>query len=64
MSELALGSVVLIGDLNWRKGPVRHAIAAFLFGRRDRFDHLGMRCTVAWWRNQPYLVRFREVARD
>lgn len=52
---------VLLGDDNWRCGPMLPALAALLFGRRERFVHLGMRCTVAWWRDQPYLVGMREA---
>lgn len=59
--DIATGTVVLVGDFNWRKGPMRRALVALLFGRRERFVHLGMRCTVAWWRDQPYLVGMREA---
>ena len=60
-SDAAIGSIVLVGDYNWRRGPTRAAMAAWLFGRRDRFVHLGMRCTVAWWRDQPYLIGMKEA---
>jgi len=60
MSDMALGSVVLVGDHNWRKGPMWRALAAFLLGRRQRFVHLNMRCTVAWYKDQPYLINIRE----
>lgn len=60
-SDAAIGSVVLVGDYNWRQGPMRAALAAWLFGRRERFVHLGLRCTVAWWRGQPYLISLREA---
>lgn len=59
--DFAVGSMVLIADLNWRKGPVWPAMLALMFGRREHFVHLGMRCTLAWWKGTPYLVRFREV---
>ena len=59
--DAATGSVVLVGDYNWRRGPFRRALGAYLFGRRERFVHLGMRCTVAWWRDQPYLISMREA---
>jgi hypothetical protein len=60
-ADLSIGSVVLVGDHNWRKGPLWPSLCALVFGRRQRFTHLGMRCTVAWWRDQPYLVRVDEV---
>jgi hypothetical protein len=37
------------------------ALAAFLLGRRQRFVHLGMKCTVAWYKDQPFLINLRET---
>jgi hypothetical protein len=59
--DMVKGARVLAGDDNWRKGPVWPAFCAWLLGRRERFTHLGMRCTVAWWRDKPYLIGLREV---
>jgi hypothetical protein len=56
-----LGSIVLCGDHNWRSGPFWPKVQAFLFGRRVRFTHLEMHCTIAWWRKEPYLIRVREA---
>lgn len=61
MSDASTGAVVLVGDYNWRKGPLWPSLCALVMGRRQRFTHLGKRCTVAWWREQPYLVGFREA---
>ncbi len=61
MGDMALGAVVLVGDHNWRKGPMWRALAAFLLGRRQRFVHLGMKCTVAWYKDQPFLINLRET---
>ncbi len=61
MDDAAVGAIVLVGDHNWRKGPFWPALCALLFGRRERFVHLGLRCSVAWWRGQPFLVRVREA---
>lgn len=59
--DMAQGAKVLVGDYNWRKGPFWPSVAAFLFGRRERFVHLGMKCTIAWHKEQPYLTSIREV---
>jgi hypothetical protein len=59
--DLSQGGKVLVGDHNWRQGPFLGAAAAFLFGRRERFVHLGMRCTLSWWKGCPYLISIREV---
>ena len=61
-SDLACGAVVLVGDHNWRRGPRLPAALAFLFGKRQRFEHLGMRCLVAWRGGKPYLISIREAA--
>lgn len=61
-SDLAYGAVVLVGDHNWRRGPKLAAALAFLLGRRQRFEHLGMRCLVAWRKDKPYLISIREAA--
>ncbi|TDE40939.1 hypothetical protein [Antarcticimicrobium sediminis] len=60
-SGMANGTKVLVGDLNWRKGALRPILAALLFGRRERFDHHGIICTLAWWQEKPYLFRVREA---
>ena len=61
--DMACAAMVLVGDDNWRKtGRWRDCLMAVLFGRRTRFVHLGMRCTVAWWRDQPYLIWMTEEA--
>jgi len=57
--DMAIGAKVLVGDYNWRDGPIWPAVCAFLFGRRERFVHLGLRCTVAWWKGEPYLIWVR-----
>jgi len=59
--DMAYGTKVFVGDHNWRKGPFWPAMAALLFGQRERFEHLGMRITIAWRHGKPYLIRIREV---
>lgn len=59
--DMVQGGKVLVGDHNWREGPLWPSVCAFLFGARERFTHLGMRCTVAWWRGKPYLIGLREA---
>lgn len=59
--DMTYGAKTLVGDHNWRKGPRLPALLAFLFGRRERFVHLGVRCTIAWWRGAPYLITITEA---
>lgn len=60
-ADLSIGSVVLLGDHNWREGAFWSSICALVAGRRHTFEHLGLRCTIAWWRDQPYLIRVGEA---
>lgn len=60
--DMVRAAKVLVGDDNWRRGPNLPAIAAFLFGRRERFERLGMHCTIAWWKGAPYLIHMREAS--
>ena len=62
MNEMQKGTIIFAGDHNWRKGPRFMALRAFLFGRTEEFESLGMLATVRWFKGQPYLVRFRPVA--
>ncbi|MGK8234039.1 hypothetical protein ACLGGT_14290 [Roseovarius sp. MS2] len=59
--DLSTGGKVMVGDHNWRRAPLSRRVRIFLFGRRERITHLGMRCTVAWWREQPYLIWIAEA---
>jgi hypothetical protein len=61
MDDAAIGAIVLGGDANWRRAPVWQAVCAWAFGRRQRFTHLGLDCTVTWWRDRPYLIGLREA---
>ena len=62
-NDLAMGAITLVGDHNWRRGPKWRAALAFVFGRWRRYEHLGMRLWVSWWRDQPYLIAIREAER-
>lgn len=53
----AQDAILLVGDWNWRKGPLWRALCAALLGRRETFvTHLGDVACVMWWRDAPYLV--------
>lgn len=58
-NHMDVGAVVLVGDHNWRKGPRLKAALAFVFGHRQRFEHLDKHCTVAWFCGTPYLIHMR-----
>lgn len=58
-NHMEIGAIVLVGDHLWRKGPRLKAALAFVFGRRQRFEHLGKHCTVAWFCGNPYLIHIR-----
>jgi hypothetical protein len=59
-SEAQISMILLIGDHNWRHGPLWPAICAFCHGRRETIrTHLGDTATIAWWRDRPFLIRIR-----
>ncbi|PQV56396.1 hypothetical protein LX70_02662 [Defluviimonas denitrificans] len=56
-----IGRLVLAANLNFKIRPLRTILAAFLFGRRERIEHLGRRFSIAHWRGLPYLMSIREL---
>lgn len=59
-TDLHIGAVVMVGSQNWSRASWRRKLAVFLFCKRQRFVHLGMRLTVAWRDEKPYLLRISE----
>ncbi|WP_158243221.1 hypothetical protein [Acidimangrovimonas sediminis] len=53
--------LVLVAGLHFRSARLRTRAAAWLFGRHQPFEHIGYRGRIAWWRDRPYLLTFREV---
>lgn len=61
-TEHEVCAILLVGDHNWRQGPLWPALCAFFLGRREVMNtYLGDRATVAWWREQPFLIRIRST---
>lgn len=61
MDDLAIGAVVLKGADNWRQASWARKLLVWLFARRDPFSHLDAELTIAWFENQPYLLRIQEA---
>lgn len=59
--DMEIGAIVMVGDGNWRRGPKCRVVTAWLFGRRERIEHLGMVLQVIWWREEPFLRSISEV---
>lgn len=59
--DAATGAITLVGNHNWKRAPLALRAVVLLFGRYERFDHLGKRMSVFWWRGQPYLALIREA---
>lgn len=59
-ADLSLGTMVLLAADYWRAAPWHKRLAVWALGRRERFEHLGTRLTIGWWRGRPYLVSIRE----
>lgn len=55
-ADMDIGMLVFVADAHFRAAPKRTIIAAWLLGRHQRFEHLGTRFRLAWWRDTPYLL--------
>lgn len=58
---MAYGAKVMVGDHNWKRAGLWEVARVFLFGEREVFEHLGIRCTIRWWQGHPYLTDVREA---
>lgn len=60
-ADLTYGAKTLIGDRNWQNAGLRETVLVLLFGKRETYEHLGVRCTIRWWQGCPYLTAIREA---
>lgn len=59
--DLETGTLVLVANAQFRQARWHTVVAAWAFGRHERFEHLGTRFRIAWWRGTPYLLRVGEA---
>ena len=59
--DAVLGAKVLVGNRNWKAAGLWTALRVILFGRIERFEHLGCRIILRWWRGEPYLTSIEEA---
>lgn len=57
--DMSTGSLVFVSDANWKAAPLWVLLLVFLFGKRQRFTHLGTRFVMAWLWDAPYLIWVR-----
>lgn len=59
--DMSIGAKVLTGDRHWKEAGLPELARVVLFGEREVFVHLGVACTIRWWRGKPYLSDVREA---
>ncbi|AUC54254.1 hypothetical protein CDO87_14190 [Sagittula sp. P11] len=57
-----ISAIVLVGDMNWRRGPKWRAALAWAFGRRELITTaLGDVLDVRWFQDEPFLLNITEI---
>lgn len=57
-----LGTLIMIAQAYYNQATWLELAAAWLFGRHRIVRHLGREGRISFWRGNPYLLSFREVA--
>lgn len=57
-----LGTLIMLAQAYYNQATWWELTAAWLFGRHRIVRHLGWEGRVSFWRGNPYLLSFREVA--
>ena len=61
MNDEAAAMLILVANEHFKVAHWRTLAAAWVFGRHRIVRHLGREGRVAFWRDTPYLLTFREV---
>ena len=61
VDEKAFGAAVLVGNQNWKTKPKWICAFAWLFGKRQTFEHLGKKGVISWWGGEPFLISFDQA---
>ena len=61
MTDEAKGTLILVGNAHFKEARWWTLAAAWVFGKHRIVLHLGREGRVAFWRDTPYLLTFREV---
>jgi hypothetical protein len=59
--DQAKGTLILLAQVNFQTARWWQLAAVWLFGRHRIVRHLGRIARIGFWREQPYLLSFREV---
>lgn len=57
-----LGQLILTAQAHYSAARWWQLAGAWLFGRHRIVRHLGREGRIAFWRGEPYLLSFREIA--
>lgn len=61
-TEDQISAIVLVGDMNWRRGSKWRAALAWAFGRRELITTaLGDVLDVRWFQDEPFLLNITEI---
>jgi len=61
MNDEAAAMLILVANEHFKVARWWTLAAAWVFGRHRIVRHLGRKGRVAFWRDTPYLLTFREV---
>ncbi|WP_323036238.1 hypothetical protein [Pararhodobacter sp.] len=61
MNDAASGALILVGNAHFQDARWWTLVAAWLFGKHQRLQHLGYNARISFWRGTPYLLTFNEV---
>lgn len=61
MNDEAAAMLILVANEHFKGARWWTLAAAWVFGRHRIVRHLGREGRVAFWRDTPYLLTFREV---
>lgn len=61
MNDEDAATLILVANLHFKMAGWWTLAAAWIFGRHRIVRHLGREGRIAFWRDTPYLLTFREV---
>lgn len=57
----AKAALILLAQLHYQNAKWWQLAAAWICGRHQTVRHLGRIARISFWRDQPYLLSFRET---
>lgn len=54
--------LTIAANANWKNAGCLLRATVWIFGRHERFVHLGWQLRISWWRGVPFLLSIKEPA--